>query len=88
LGADQPDVATSRNNLALLYRSQGRYGEAEPLYLRSLAIKEAQLGADHPSTQQVRTNLANLYDAMAVKFKLQNRYDKVVEYLEKAIALR
>ncbi|MCC5637462.1 tetratricopeptide repeat protein, partial [Nostoc sp. CHAB 5844] len=30
---DHPDVALSLNNLAELYRSQGRYSEAEPLYL-------------------------------------------------------
>ena len=29
-----PDTLTSMNNLALLYESQGRYGEAEPLYAR------------------------------------------------------
>ena len=33
-----PDVAISLNNLAELYRTQGRYAEAEPLYQRSLAI--------------------------------------------------
>ena len=30
LGKDHPDVATSLNNLALLYDSQGKYAEAEP----------------------------------------------------------
>jgi hypothetical protein len=40
LGADHPSVATGLNNLAELYRSQGRYSEAEPLYLRSLQIFE------------------------------------------------
>ena len=38
-----PLVATSLNNLAVLYRVQGRYAEAEPLYQRSLAIKELSL---------------------------------------------
>ncbi len=33
-------LATSLNNLALLYDDQGRYKEAEPLYQRSLAIWE------------------------------------------------
>ncbi|MEH2321058.1 tetratricopeptide repeat protein, partial [Nostoc sp.] len=32
LGESHPDVATSLNNLASLYNSQGRYSEAEPLY--------------------------------------------------------
>ena len=40
LGADHPDVATSLNNLAELYRVQGKYSEAEPLYVRSLLISE------------------------------------------------
>jgi tetratricopeptide (TPR) repeat protein len=35
LGPDHPDVATSLNNLAELYRVQGRYADAERLYERS-----------------------------------------------------
>jgi tetratricopeptide (TPR) repeat protein len=31
LGADHPDMATSLDNLAALYRREGRYAEAEPL---------------------------------------------------------
>jgi tetratricopeptide (TPR) repeat protein len=34
----------------LLYKRQGRYAEAEPLYQRALAICEKTLGPDHPST--------------------------------------
>jgi len=54
LGADHPAVATNLNNLALLYQSQGRYSEAEPLYGRSLTIFMEVLGEDHPNTQTVR----------------------------------
>jgi tetratricopeptide (TPR) repeat protein len=50
-------VATTLNNLAELYRTQGRYGEAEPLYLRALAILFNRLRADHPNTQTVQQNL-------------------------------
>ncbi len=56
-GAEHPDVATSLNNLAGLYESQGRYSEAEPLSLRALAIFCTQLGAKHPHTQTVFGNL-------------------------------
>ena len=35
-----PDVAGSLNNMALLYANQGQYAQAEPLYKRSLAIRE------------------------------------------------
>jgi len=34
------------NNLALLYNSQGKYAEAEPLYKHALAIDEKALGPD------------------------------------------
>ncbi len=42
-------MATSLHHLAALYSAQGRYAEAEPLYQRSLAIREKTLGRDHPS---------------------------------------
>ncbi|WP_146034064.1 tetratricopeptide repeat protein, partial [Nostoc cycadae] len=38
LGEEHPSVANSLNNLALLYNSQGRYSEAEPLYIQALAL--------------------------------------------------
>ncbi len=56
LGPEHPDVATSLNNLALLYQAQGNYAEAEPLFRRSLAIYEKALGPEHPS---VATSLEN-----------------------------
>ncbi|MEH2193538.1 MAG: tetratricopeptide repeat protein, partial [Nostoc sp.] len=34
-GDEHPDVATSLNNLAGLYKSQGRYSDAEPLYIEA-----------------------------------------------------
>lgn len=36
LGADHPDTLASVNKLAGLYKSQGKYEEAEPLYVSSL----------------------------------------------------
>ncbi len=53
---EDPRLATSLNNLAVLYRVQGRYAEAEPLYKRSLAIREEALRPDHP---RVATSLEN-----------------------------
>ena len=63
VGPDHPDVATSLNNLALLYYSQGQYAQAEPLYKRSLAIMEKALGPDHPNVAVSLENLAALYRA-------------------------
>src|SRR5436305_2082249 len=47
---DHQFTATSLNNLAMLYDSQAKYDEAEPLYQRALAIDEKVLGPDHPTT--------------------------------------
>jgi len=55
-GADHPEVATDLNNLAALYESQGRYSEAEPLFLRSLQMCEQRFGVDRSSTVPVRQN--------------------------------
>ena len=37
-GPNHPDMATSLNNLALLYSNRGHYTQAEPLYKRTVAI--------------------------------------------------
>ena len=58
VGPNHPDVGTSLNNLALLYKTQGHYAQAEPLYKRSLAIHEKALGPDHPSVATSLNNLA------------------------------
>ncbi|HEY9865018.1 MAG TPA: tetratricopeptide repeat protein, partial [Candidatus Obscuribacterales bacterium] len=61
LPPDYPDLATHLNNLATLYRSQGRYSEAEPLFLEALAINRQALPPNHPSLATSCNNLANLY---------------------------
>ena len=57
LGVNHPDTATSFNNLAFLYYSQGKYEEAEPLYIQALQIAEGVLGVNHPNTVTIRGNL-------------------------------
>ena len=44
LGTHPQAVAESINNLAGLYQATGEYARAEPLYLRSLGIREKFLG--------------------------------------------
>ena len=39
-----PRLATGLNSLAEVYRAQGRYAEAEPLYKRSLAKHRSETG--------------------------------------------
>jgi Tetratricopeptide repeat len=56
---ENPNVATSLNTQ--LYTSQGQYANAEPLYKRSLVIKEKVLGPDHPDVAVSLNGLAELY---------------------------
>ena len=60
LGPQDPRLATSLNNLAVLYIIQGKYAEAEPLYKRALAIFEKALGPEHPGVAQSLENYAAL----------------------------
>ena len=59
LGPDHPDVATSLNNLAVLYRPRSLCGCRAALK-RSLAIREKSLGPNHPDVASLN-NLAALY---------------------------
>ncbi len=61
LAPEHSDVATSLNNLALLYDTKGDHGQAELLYQRALAIREKVLGPDHPDVAISLNNLAALY---------------------------
>ena len=45
-------------NLAVLYRTQGRHTEAEPLFERALAIQEEVFGPDHPGAATPRLSLS------------------------------
>ena len=47
-------------NLAGLYRTLGRYAEAEPVYERALAVTEQSFGPEHPTVAMVLENYALL----------------------------
>jgi tetratricopeptide (TPR) repeat protein len=61
LGPQHPWVADLLQELASLYRIQGRYTEAEPLLKRALAISETVLGPDHPVAGEILSILALLF---------------------------
>ena len=64
LGPDHPGTLAVRNNLALVYKSVGRFGEAIELFEQVLAERERLLGTDHPDTLGVRDNLAGVYESV------------------------
>ena len=63
----------------------GRYAEAEPLYRRSLEIREKQLGADHPDVAHSLNNLAGLYQAMGRYAEAEPLYKRSLEIREKQL---
>ncbi len=66
--------ATSSNNLAELYRQQGLYAKAEPLYIEGINIKEKVLGKEHPSYATSLNNLALLYKSLGLYAKAEPLY--------------
>ena len=80
LGGEYPDVATSIDNLAQLYYSQGRYEEAEPLYLQALKLRRKVLGEEN---SYVATSLNNL----AVFYHSQRRYEEAESLYLQALKL-
>ncbi len=84
-GPQSPRLATSLSNLAALYNAQGRYGEAEPLLKRVLAIDEKALRPDHPNLAIDITILAQLYQAQGRYADAEPLYERSSAIWEKAL---
>ena len=67
--------------IASLYVIQARYDQAEPLYKRSLAIREKWSG---PDSIHITANLENY----AALLKATKRTDEAEEMLKRAAAIR
>ena len=79
-GPDDVRLAKSLNELGLVYKAQGRYADAEPLYERSLAILEKALGPEHLNVAASLNNLAGLYST-------QGRYADAKPLYERSLAI-
>lgn len=60
---NHPARLESMQELAILYKEQARYVEAEPLLRRTLEGPRLKLGDKHPHMQQSLNNLIKLYEA-------------------------
>lgn len=58
---DDLDALAIMSSLGFLYQAMGRFGEAEPLYLRALEGRKRVLGEEHPDTLLSVNDLALLY---------------------------
>jgi tetratricopeptide (TPR) repeat protein len=68
-----------------LYAGQGKYGEAEGLFQRALAIREKALGRDHPDVAQTLHNLALVYRSQGRHGEAEGLRQRVLAIKEKAL---
>ena len=81
LGDDHPDVADTYNNMAVVYRNQGKYEEALAMHEKALSIYLKKLGDDHPDVADTYNNMAGVYDK-------QGKYEEALAMYEKALSIR
>ena len=65
----------------MLYRNQGRSGKAEPLFKRSLAIREKSLGPEH-------LDVATSLNSLALLYADQRKYNAAEPLLKRSIGIR
>jgi CHAT domain-containing protein/Tfp pilus assembly protein PilF len=70
-----------RHNLGELYRSQGKYAEAEEWYKAALEIREKELGEDHPDT-------ASTLNAMAMLYLSEGKYTDAERLCRRSLDIR
>jgi tetratricopeptide (TPR) repeat protein len=76
-----PELATSLHRLARLYHAQGKYSDAEPLYLRALEIREQALDKDLAAISLVINSLGELY-------YVQGKYNEAEQLFSRALEIR
>lgn len=64
LDAGDPDTLKSMGNVVALYEIQGRYAEAETVFLAAIELRQDAQGEEHLNTLGSTTNLGHLYNSM------------------------
>jgi tetratricopeptide (TPR) repeat protein len=78
-------LAKYLNMAGRAYNEAGRYSEAEPLYKRSLQIREKVLGPEHPDVAASLNNLALLYRDQGRYPEAEPLYKRSLEIVEKVL---
>ena len=84
LGPDHSSTLRTVNNLGLLYKDQGKLGEAERMFQRALTGKEQALGPDHSSTLNTANNLGLLYANQGKLGEAERMYQRALAGYEQA----
>jgi tetratricopeptide (TPR) repeat protein len=84
-GVNHVNYGIVLNNLAEVYRDQGKYADAEGLHKRALAIREKALGKNHPSVADTLNNLASVYKDQGKYADAEGLYKRALPIKEKAL---
>jgi tetratricopeptide (TPR) repeat protein len=76
-----PADAELLNQTGSYLQERARYQETEPLFQRALAIREQQLGPEHP-------DIANSLNDLAVFYRDQGKYEQAEPLFQRALAIR
>src|SRR5277367_3802098 len=76
--ATDPRRAKALNNLAELYRTQGRFKEAEPLYMSTVGLAH-KLGANREEYPLSISNLANFYRESGLYPESEEKYKQALD---------
>jgi eukaryotic-like serine/threonine-protein kinase len=66
------------SNLANVYRSQGKYAQAEALSRQALEIQRRVVGPDHPDTLYSMNNLADVYYQQSKSSQAEALYGQIL----------
>lgn len=86
--ADDPTIAADEAALAALLDGQGKYDEAEQLYLRALAVFERHFGPEHYEVCVNLNNLAALYQLRGEPRRAEPLYQRALAIKEKLLGPR
>lgn len=85
MGAGHPRIAAALNDLGEIFRAQGRYAEAEPLFRQSLAQSEEALGPWHLQVAHTLHNLAALCGGQEKSEEAERYYRRALEIGERIL---
>ena len=74
-------MAWSLNRLSNVYKFQGKYAKAEPLYKRTLGILE-KTGADHKKIVKTLLGLVEIYSMMGKEDEAKKLMERVTQVVE------
>jgi len=84
-GSDSPFVIPILNDLAATYVTRDDYGDAEPLFERSLEIQEGELSRYRAGIARTLNQLGAIYEATARPDRAREAYTRVLAQLQNGL---